>query len=86
MGRQHIVHQPDLIGQDTRLGAGWGERCSVSRVFVLVFLVAAAGLLVTCSGFVKACRAGPAKNGGGTTQASTLLSPRRAEENPVVGA
>ena len=53
--------------------------CSVSRVFVLVFPVLA-GLLVACSGLF----AGLAKDGGNSTQASTLLSSRQAEENKKV--
>jgi hypothetical protein len=32
MGRPHSVHQPDLIGQDTRWGAGWGVGGALQRV------------------------------------------------------
>jgi hypothetical protein len=39
----------------------------------LVFFVLAAGLLVTCSGFMEACRAGLTDDGGKSTQASTLV-------------
>ena len=52
------------------------ECCSVWHVFVLVSHVLA-GLLVACSGLC----AGLAKEGGISTQASTLLSSRQAEEN-----